>query len=163
MSAELKVVAYGFLGPWKERNKLDWRPRNKMWEPLIKLSDAQSALQAQAEDHAAEIRRIRDIRNENAEEYRTEIRLCREEIAALKATADEDAHVIERLGTLLALVSIALKGDELPLHRHSYHDLADVADAIKLELDLYRAAFPNGILAEFLDSARAAGVGEGKR
>lgn len=49
---------------------------------------AQSALQAQAEDHAAEIRRIRDIRNENSEEYRTEIRLCREEIAALKEDAE---------------------------------------------------------------------------
>lgn len=75
------------------------------------------------------------------------------EVAGLSVTADEDAHVIERLGTLLACVSIALKGDELPLHRHSYHDLADVADAIKLELDLYRALFPNGIPSEVLDAA----------
>lgn len=60
--------------------------RRELW-PLVRLSDAQSALQAQAAEHATEIRRIRDIRNENAEDCRTEIRLCREEIAVLKEDA----------------------------------------------------------------------------
>lgn len=73
--------------------------------------------------------------------------------ARMEATADEDAHVITRLSSLLAGVAIALKGDELPLHRHSYHDLADVAGATKLELDLYRAAFPDGIPGKLLDAA----------
>lgn len=53
--------------------------------------------------------------------------------------------MIQRLGTLLAGVAIALKGDELPLHRHSYHDLEDLARTMKLELDLYRSLFPNGV------------------
>lgn len=67
---------------------------------------------------------------------------------------DEDAYVIDRLGKLLADVAIALKGEELPLHLHSYHDLPDVARVLKLELDLYRATFPNGVP----DSATAAPV-----
>ncbi|WP_458763616.1 hypothetical protein [Cupriavidus basilensis] len=53
--------------------------------------------------------------------------------------ADEDAYVIDRLSKLLAGVAIALKGDEQPLMRHSYHDLPDLAAALQLELDLYRA------------------------
>lgn len=122
----------------------------------------QSALQAK-EAELVRMRDLADSEGSRAVKYLRRARKAEAEIAALKATADEDAHVIERLGTLLACVSIALKGDELPLHRHSYHDLADVADAIKLELDLYRAAFPNGIPADVLDSARAAGDGEGMR
>lgn len=35
-----EAVAYAFIGPWKERNKLDWRPRNKLWIPLVRRSDA---------------------------------------------------------------------------------------------------------------------------
>ncbi|MCP3017985.1 hypothetical protein [Cupriavidus basilensis] len=53
--------------------------------------------------------------------------------------ADEDAYVIDRLSKLLAGVAIALKGDEQPLMRHSYHDLPEMAATLKLELDLYRA------------------------
>lgn len=52
--------------------------------------------------------------------------------------AEEDAAVIHKLATILAGVCVALKGEELPLHRHSYHDIVEVAQAIKLELDLYR-------------------------
>lgn len=66
--------------------------------------------------------------------------------APVQATnGEEDAYVIDRLGKLLADVAIALKGEELPLHLHSYHDLPDVARVLKLELDLYRATFPNGV------------------
>jgi hypothetical protein len=57
--ADFEVVAYGFLGPWKERNKLDWRPRNKLWEPLVRLTDAQSALEAERQVHADEVERLR--------------------------------------------------------------------------------------------------------
>ena len=35
-------------------------------------------------------------------------------------------------------MAIALKGEELPLHHHSYHDLADVARTLKLEVELHR-------------------------
>ena len=68
--------------------------------------------------------------------------------------AEEDAFVIERLSGLLAGVAIALKGEELPLHRHSYHDLVELAQTLKLELDLYRATFPNGIPESALASAQ---------
>lgn len=59
--------------------------------------------------------------------------------------AEEDAWVIDRLSKLLAGVAIALKGEERPRHRHSFHDLPDVAQVLKLELDLYRATIPNGV------------------
>lgn len=59
--------------------------------------------------------------------------------------AEEDAFVIERLSSLLAGVAIALKGEEKPRRRHSYHDLVELAQTMKLELDLYRAVFPNGV------------------
>lgn len=52
--------------------------------------------------------------------------------------AEEDAAVIHKLATILAGVCVALKGEELPLHRHSYHDIVDVAQTMKLELELYR-------------------------
>jgi hypothetical protein len=55
------------------------------------------------------------------------------------AERDEDAYVIERLSTILADVAIALKGPEIPRHRHSYHDLVEVAQTLKLEVDLYRS------------------------
>lgn len=51
----LPEVAYGFFGPWIERRKLDWRPRNKLWEPLVRLSDATALLASKD----AEIERLR--------------------------------------------------------------------------------------------------------
>lgn len=100
-----------------------------------------------------------------------DVQLCRksdydaalERIAALEAERDEDLHVVERLSTLLAGVAIALKGDELPLHRHSYHDLPHLASGMQLELDLYRSLFPNGVPEDVLNAALAnerAGGGE---
>lgn len=59
--------------------------------------------------------------------------------APANPNAEEDAYVIDRLSKLLAGVCIALKGEEEELHRHSYHDIVEVAEKIKLELDLYRA------------------------
>ncbi len=68
------------------------------------------------------------------------MRVALDDRAALAAgRADEEAAVIDRLEKLLAGVAIALKGDELPLHRHSYHDLPGVAVILKMELDLYRS------------------------
>ncbi|AMM23203.1 hypothetical protein [Variovorax sp. PAMC 28711] len=52
--------------------------------------------------------------------------------------AEEDAAVIDKLARLLAGVAIALKGDELPLHRHGYHDLPELAAKLRLEVDLCR-------------------------
>jgi hypothetical protein len=52
---------------------------------------------------------------------------------------EEDEFIIKRLTELMAGVCVALKGDEEPLHRHSYHDIVEVAQALKLELELYRS------------------------
>ncbi len=56
----------------------------------------------------------------------------REQIEALKREADDDNDLIDRLSKLLAETSIALKGPESPLHRHSYHDVPKVAAEIAL-------------------------------
>jgi hypothetical protein len=58
--------------------------------------------------------------------------------SAAQTEAEEDAYVIERLSKLLAGVATALRGPELPLHRHSYHDLPERAQTIVLERDLLR-------------------------
>jgi len=63
-------------------------------------------------------------------------------------TADEAAYVIDRLAKMLAGVAIALKGPDLAQHRHSYHDLVEVAEKTVLELDLYRTIYGNTIPAE---------------
>ncbi|AMR79298.1 hypothetical protein [Cupriavidus nantongensis] len=63
------------------------------------------------------------------------------EDSASPADADEDAYVIDRLGKLLAEVAIALKGPDLAQHRHSYHDLPQVAQTMVLELDMYRTLY----------------------
>lgn len=52
---------------------------------------------------------------------------------------DEDAYLIDRLSKLLAGVAVALKGEELPRHRHSYHDLPEVAQTLVLERDLLKS------------------------
>jgi hypothetical protein len=52
---------------------------------------------------------------------------------------ETDEYVIKRLSEILAGVAVALKGPELPLHRHGYQDLVDIANALKLEVELYRA------------------------
>lgn len=62
-----------------------------------------------------------------------------DELESVKAQAEEDAFVIQRLGGILADVCVALKGPDPEMHRYSYHDIAEVAHKIKLELDLFRA------------------------
>ena len=72
--------------------------------------------EVQAEAHSA-ARRIESISAQNE---------------ALKREADEDNDLIDLLSKLLAETSIALKGPELPLQRHSYHDVPKVAAEIAL-------------------------------
>lgn len=67
--------------------------------------------------------------------------------APVAAQADEDAHVIDRLGKLLAGVAIALKGQEAALQRHSYHDLPELAQKVALELEIYRATYGESAVA----------------
>lgn len=77
------------------------------------------------------------------------------EVEPVGAASEEDAFVIQRLADVLAGTAIALKGDEAPLHRHSYHDLPEIAATLRLELDLYRATFPNGVPASVIDAMGA--------
>lgn len=62
-----------------------------------------------------------------------------QQIQALTAETEESAAVIEQMAKILAGVSVALKGEKLPLHRHGYHDLADLVGVLKLENDLRMA------------------------
>lgn len=86
------------------------------------------------------IQRAEQWRKENAcgEAAKVAIALLNE-LERVQAQAGEDTFVIQRLGGILADVCVALKGPEPELHRHSYHDIADTAHKIKLELDLFRA------------------------
>jgi hypothetical protein len=65
--------------------------------------------------------------------------LAAQSAVAPTADAEEDAYLIDRLAKILAGVAIALKGPEEALHRHGYHDLVELAQALKLEVDLYRS------------------------
>lgn len=58
--------------------------------------------------------------------------------ASQQATQEEDAFVIDRMSKILAGIAIALKGPELPRHRHGYHDLAEVAQVLVIERDLLK-------------------------
>ena len=57
----------------------------------------------------------------------------------LRAELEESDAVLDKLAKLLAGVAVALKGEELPLHRHSYHDLPEGVQALKAELERVRA------------------------
>jgi hypothetical protein len=67
------------------------------------------------------------------------------EYEAMKATSEEDTAVIDMLSKRLAEVAIALKGEELPLQRHSYHDLGELVAAMRLDAERWRIARENGI------------------
>lgn len=58
---------------------------------------------------------------------------------ALTAEIDESAAVIDQLSLILAGISVVLKGEEQPLHRHGHHDLVDSVGVLKLENDLRKA------------------------
>jgi hypothetical protein len=57
----------------------------------------------------------------------------------LRSECEESAGVIDRLAQILAGVAVALKGEELPLHRHGYHDLVEGVNVLKLETELLKA------------------------
>ena len=46
--------------------------------------------------------------------------------------------IVKRMSKILAHIAITVNGPERPLHRHSYHDLAEKVEALQLEVDLYR-------------------------
>lgn len=69
------------------------------------------------------------------------IHACAPEVADEREAADrteEDAYVIDRMSKTLAGIAIAIRGPELPLHRHSFHDLPERAQVMALERDLLR-------------------------
>ena len=57
---------------------------------------------------------------------------------AAQVEADDDYALIEKLSHLLAGVVVAVKGEEAPLHRHSYHDIVEAVNILKLECDMHR-------------------------
>ena len=61
-----------------------------------------------------------------------------EAIQALKTERDESDGVRDILAKHLAGVAIALKGPELELRGHSYHDLAEKAHVAMLEIELLK-------------------------
>ena len=71
--------------------------------------------------------------------WREAARLREEERDQLKAESEESSAVIDQLAKILAGVAVALKGEELPLSRHSYHDLVKCVTVLKLENDLRKA------------------------
>ena len=59
-------------------------------------------------------------------------------IEVLTIEREESDAVRDKLALLLAGVAIALKGPELPLHRHGYHDLAHCAEVAMLKIELLK-------------------------
>ena len=52
----------------------------------------------------------------------------------LASEVAEESHVRERMGQLLALTAIALKGPNEKLSRHSWHDLPEKAEELQQQL-----------------------------
>lgn len=57
-------------------------------------------------------------------------------IAHLEKEEEISESVISAFSKLLAEIAITLKGEELPLHRHSYHDLPELVSVLHMENDL---------------------------
>jgi hypothetical protein len=60
------------------------------------------------------------------------------EIARLRDEDEINIDIIRRMSQILAGIAVAIKGEELPLHRHGYHDLVGLTQKNMLELELYR-------------------------
>lgn len=61
--------------------------------------------------------------------------------AEIARLADEDeinTNIIGKMSKILAGIALALKGEELPLHRHGYADLVELTQKNTLELELHR-------------------------
>ena len=93
---------------------------------------------SRAQSLLAEIERLRTAEGD-AMTYKAGMENVAQQRDQLKAECEESAAVIDRLAKILAGVAVALKGEELPLHRHGYQDLAELVGILKLENDL-RAA-----------------------
>jgi hypothetical protein len=57
----------------------------------------------------------------------------------LRIENEESQSVIDSLAKVLAEIAVALKGEELPLHRHGYQDLPELVAVLKLENELRKA------------------------
>jgi hypothetical protein len=62
-----------------------------------------------------------------------------ERIAHLEGEEEISNAVIGKMSRILARIAITLKGEEAPLCRHGYQDLAELVAVLQLEVDLYRA------------------------
>jgi hypothetical protein len=80
-----------------------------------------------------------------------------QQLAAKDADIEEESHIRERMGELLALTAIALKGPNEELSLHSWHDLPEKAEelqqklaandaAIKISLDTLKFILRYGVL-----------------
>ncbi|MEA9994560.1 MULTISPECIES: hypothetical protein [unclassified Pseudomonas] len=109
----------------------------------------------------AEIERLRNLAqseinssSESAKEVcgaRITLNAMQQERDQLNAECEESAAVIDSLAKILAGVAVVLKGEELPLHRHGYHDLVERVTVLKLENDL-REAECEGLRVALSDS-----------
>jgi hypothetical protein len=57
-------------------------------------------------------------------------------IDELEEELEVDAGTIDLMSKLLARIAISLKGEELALHRHGYHDLPDLVESLQAELTI---------------------------
>lgn len=73
------------------------------------------------------------------------------EVARLSDEDEINTATISRMSRLLAEVAIAVKGDEQPLKRHGWADIAELVQKGMLELELYRANAPE--LQKQIDSS----------
>lgn len=89
-------------------------------------------------DLLAEIDRLRTAEGD-AMTYKAGMENVAQQRDQLKAEVEESAAVIDQLAKILAGVAVALKGEELPLSRHGYHDLVEGVSVLKLENDLRKA------------------------
>jgi len=63
-----------------------------------------------------------------------EIDALRARVGELEAETDDYDNLNTRLGALLNATANALKGEPEPNHLHSFHDLAEVATALRTHL-----------------------------
>jgi hypothetical protein len=58
--------------------------------------------------------------------------------AELRESLGEGDALRDKLAKLLSGVAVGLKGEELPLHRHGWHDLPELATVLRIECEKLR-------------------------
>lgn len=89
-----------------------------------------------------EIDRLRQQCNiawNKADNLDADVEHLQQRIAEMEAEEEISDGVREKMSRILAEISIALKGEELPLQRHSYHDLAELVRINVLAVDIGNA------------------------